>query len=151
MAGDTFSRQTLVFVLFFLLAAWFECFKHRSVFLNNARMHLWMKLRCRCQVGVPTCSTHHRSSSHLFSHPSSVRLTPPFIPSFSFLVRDRRLLVFFFFFCLSMALFLFFFPPSDWFLTSSLIPPLFFFLLRLSSALLFPFNPSVVLSKLIRL
>lgn len=62
----------------------------RSVFFNNARERLWMKLRCwlfpslrRCQVGVPTCSTHDQLAPFFLIRPL-VRLTPPFVLPFSF-------------------------------------------------------------------
>lgn len=62
----------------------------RSVFFNDARERLWMKLRCwlfpslrRCQVGVPTCSTHDQLAPFFLIRPL-VRLTPPFVLPFSF-------------------------------------------------------------------
>lgn len=111
-----------------------------------------MKLRCwllPITSPLPSCRAnllHPRSISPartFFSHPFSVRLTPPFIPSFSFSPESTTPGLFF-----PLWPCFHFFPPDC--LTSSLIPPLLF-LPHLSSTLLFPFNLSVVISKLIGL
>lgn len=123
-----------------------------------------MKLGCwlflslpGCQVGVPTCSTHdqshHPSSLHLFFSSLLCPVYPTFHSVFLICARidyfwpffSITLVVFFFFFCLSMALFPFF-SRLPHFLTH---PTSSFPTASLSSTLLFPFNPSVVLSKLI--
>lgn len=91
---------------------------------------------------------HPRSTRTFFSHPPSRPVNPTFRSAFLIFARAD----FWPFFPLNNSFFFFFFFPSSvyglvfHFFPPSLIPPLLF-QLRLSSTLLLPFNPSVVLSR----